>query len=187
MRVEKAQATAGVVGLSHAATMPHHSNSSAATCLETGEFDWMRRAGVLTVNGASIMMMRKIAIGLAAAVIATGAATLGASAYQGGGGHYGSMGHYGGGYKGGMSKGGMYRPSHYGFRQYGEYRHGPRYGYRPYYSGGYGYGGSCWRSVWTPDGWQRRYVCGERPYYRYGGYYRHGGGYRPGGHWYGRR
>jgi hypothetical protein len=118
------------------------------------------------------MMMRKIAIGLAAAIIATGGLTLSASAHRGGG-----MGHVSSYSKGGLGKGGpsrmgMYRPVHSGPRQYGYYhgyRPGPHFDHwRPHYwgprYGGYYYGGSCWRNVWTPGGWTRQWVCGYRPY-----------------------
>jgi hypothetical protein len=148
-------------------------------------------------------MMRKLAIGLAAAVIATGGATLSASAYRGGG--HGGGAHYGSGHRGGVAHyggytKGMYRPGRaygqYGYTKYRpdywRHRHGWRHGYYRTY-GTYG-GGSCWR--YTPEG--RVWVCGyERPY-GYGGYhreyYRHryghygpryGGGHR--GPFYGRR
>jgi hypothetical protein len=140
----------------------------------------------LNGDGASIMI-RKIAIGLAAAVIATGGATLGASAARGGGGHGGGAAHYGGGHHGGMAHyggyaKGMYRPGRqygqYGYgryrHDYWRYRHEPRYGYRTY--GTYG-GGSCWR--WTPEG--RVWSCGYGRPYGYSGYYREH--YRP--HYYG--
>jgi len=118
-------------------------------------------------------MLRKIAIGLAAAVIAIGGATLTASAHHGGGGggmHGGKVsgvGPHGGG--GRYAMGDRYRHDHWRGR-YG-YRYGYRY-YRPY---SYSSGGSCWR--WTPEG--RIWVCGRG--YGYGrsyGYYR---GYRYGG------
>jgi hypothetical protein len=129
-------------------------------------------------------MMRKIAIGLAAAVIATGGLTLSASAYRGGPGH------------GGYAKGGMYRTGHVGPRSYGMYRP-ERYGHyrhydhwrhhwRPGYSNYgtyYGGGGGCWRNIWTSGGWTRQWVCGYgKPYGSYGGY---GGGYYR--HWHGPR
>jgi hypothetical protein len=151
------------------ATMPHSGGSGAAT-------DWkspslIPKAGVLRVNGASIMM-RKLAIGIAAAVIATGGATLSASAY-GGGGYHGGKAHYGG-YTKGMYKpgrsygeyGGRYRPD------YWRYRHGWRHGYYRTYGGyerPYGYGGY------------------HREYYRRHGHYgpRYGEGHR--GPFYGRR
>jgi hypothetical protein len=138
-------------------------------------------------------MIRKIAIGLAATVIATGAATMSASAAHGG--PRGGMGYSKGGMgKMGMSRG-MYRsgPRTFAYRAPGRsdhwrYHHhwGPRWGHyeRPYYYGGGG--GSCWRKVWTPSGWDREWVCGYgRPYgystRSYGNY--RGGGYgRPHGH-----
>jgi hypothetical protein len=135
--------------------------------------------------------MRKIAMSLAAAVIATGGTTLSASARHGGGGGHGGPVKSAG-------KTGVYRPSHFGHRQYGEfggyrsgYRPGPHFDHWRYhhgwgrhyypYSGYYG-GGSCWR--WTPEG--RVWVCGYGRPYGYGrsyGYY-HGPRY---GHWGGRR
>jgi hypothetical protein len=141
-------------------------------------------------------MMRKLAIGLAAAVIATGGATLSASAYRGGG-QGGGAAHYGGSHRGGMAHHGghakaIYRPGH-AYGQYGSgkyrpdhwrHRHGLRGGYYRTYGGYYGGGGSCWR--WTPTG--RVWVCGQGRPYGYGGYYRehrfghygrrYGGGHR---------
>ena len=118
-------------------------------------------------------MLRKIAIGLAAATIAVGGSTLTASAMHGGGGggpHGGKVSgvapHGGGGR---YAMGDRYRYDHWRGRY--SYRY-----YRPYrYSYG---GGSCWR--WTPEG--RVWVCGggRGPSYRYG-YYRGGWGYRHGG------
>jgi hypothetical protein len=125
-------------------------------------------------------MLRKIAIGLAAAAIAMGGSTSGASAMHGGGGG----GPHGGGGGGGKVSG--FGP-HGGGGRYAmgdRYRHDHwrgRYGYRGYTT--YSYGGSCWR--WTPEG--RIWVCGGYgPSYRYG-YYRggwghHRGGYGPGPH-----
>jgi hypothetical protein len=103
-------------------------------------------------------MLRKIAIGLAAAAIAMGGATLSASAMRGGIGPHG----------GGFARVGGFGPHHYhgGWRGRGGY----------YRYGGYRYGGSCWRDgVW---------VCGGGgyygpSYYRYG-YYRGGRGFRGG-------
>jgi hypothetical protein len=139
-------------------------------------------------------MIRKIAIGLAAAVIATGGLTLSASAYRGGAGHSGGYSKGGMG-KVGMNRGGtyrtgrtgprsygMYRPDRYGHHDHWRWRHRPGYNYYSY-SGG----GSCWRNVWTPGGWTRQWVCGHgRPYGYGGGYYRqwHGPRY---GHWGGGR
>src|SRR5215831_10440604 len=140
-------------------------------------------------------MLRKIAIGLAAAAIAMGGSTLSASAMrggpQGGGGMQGGGGpHGGGGMQGGGGPhggGGMQggggphggKVGDFGSRGGGgRYAMGDRYrhdhwrgrygyygGYRPY---GYTYGGSCWR--WTPEG--RVWVCGGGygPSYRYGYY-----------------
>src|SRR5258708_3300521 len=129
-------------------------------------------------------MMRKIAIGLAAAAIALGGSTLGASAAKGGGGggpHGGGgpvMGggpHGGGGSYKGLSAGRAYGmgPRAYAFHgrgyehrrpypyRYGHYKYPYRYGYYRTYPS---YGGSCWR--WTPAG--RALVCGyARPSYRY--------------------
>jgi hypothetical protein len=143
-------------------------------------------------------MMRKIAIGLAAAAIATGGLTLNASAYRSGPGHHGGVAKGGTGkygmYRGGTPRGGVYRTEHkFGPRQYGyhgHYRPGRhfdhwRHHWRPGYSCGTYYGGTCWRNAWTPSGWTRQWVCGSRPY-GYGsyghGYYRHGHGPRY-GHW----
>jgi hypothetical protein len=166
-------------------------------------------------------MVRKIAIGLAAAAIATAGSTLSASAIHGaaggglragaaGGPHvsasYGRPSMAGHGYakgprayafegRGRDYRSGYGRP-HYGYR----YDHYRRYPYRYGYSRPYAYGGSCWTRMWTPYGWQSKYVCGyehpsygyrhgyERPYYRYG-HYRPFYGHRYGGygHPYGRR
>jgi hypothetical protein len=108
-------------------------------------------------------MLRKIAIGLAAAAIAMGGATL--SAQAGGGKMGGGGGPHGGGGGGRHVMGGHdhWRGDHWRGERYG-YRH-----YRPYYR--YSSGGSCWR--WTPEG--RIWVCGGGygPSYRYG-YYREG-------------
>jgi hypothetical protein len=117
-------------------------------------------------------MLRKIAIGLAAVAIATGGATLSASAMRGGGG-----GHGGGGMHGGMH-GGMVGGFHGGSGRYamaGRYRHDHWRGRGGY--GGYSYGGSCWRDgVWVCPGGG---YYGPS-YYRYGGYYRGGRGFRGG-------
>ena len=119
-------------------------------------------------------MLRKIAIGLAAAAIAIGGSTLSASAMRGGGPHGGGphggnisgFGPHGGG--GRYAMGDRYRHDHW------RGRYGYRY-YRPY---SYSYGGSCWR--WTPEG--RTWVCGGYgPSYRYG-YYRGGWGHDRGGY-----
>jgi hypothetical protein len=75
------------------------------------------------------IMMHKIAIGLAAAVIATGGSTLIASAYRGGGSHGGGMSHDGGYSKGGMGRIGMGRGGHQPGRVYG------LEGRRPLYDG----------------------------------------------------
>jgi hypothetical protein len=128
-------------------------------------------------------MIRKMAICLAAAVIATGGATLSASA-RGGGGHGGGghvgMGH-GGGHGGMRTSMGMQRPGH-GPRQFAEFRRHDRdrdrwrhrrWGYTDYRSYGGG-GGSCWRYY---DG-GREWVCPSgyssysREWYgtRYGGW-----------------
>jgi hypothetical protein len=131
-------------------------------------------------------MLRKIAIGLAAAAIAVGGSTLSASAMHGGSG--GGM--HGGGMHGGGGHGG--RVGGFGPRGGGgryvmgdRYRHDHwrgRYGYRDYRPS---YGGSCWR--WTPEG--RVWVCGggygpsyRYGYYRGGGWDRHRGGYGGGPH-----
>jgi hypothetical protein len=129
-------------------------------------------------------MLRKVAIGLAAAVIATGGATLTAAAAHGSGGDHGGGGHegysgHGDGHYGSM-KGDRYGMDHgvhgYRYRPEWKYHHyyGPRWGYERHYYGG----GSCWRNVWTVDGWQRQWVCGYgRPYGSTYDYYR---GYRGG-------
>jgi hypothetical protein len=158
-------------------TMPHSCDPFAATHHEPPS--WIQRAGVLRLkkNGASIMM-RRIAIGLAAALIATGGATLTADAHGGGyhgGSHYSHGGHY---MKGGPR--GEYG-HRYGYKYRPEWRH---HRYEPHWGGYYERrhygGGSCWRSVWTPDGWQRQWVCGggygRHPYGAYG-YYRGWGGH----------
>jgi hypothetical protein len=182
--------------------MSHGCDSSAATRRKSQSLIH-DEAGVLTrhFNGASIMM-RKIAIGLAAAVIATGGLTFSASAHRGGtGGHHGGGFAKGGAGKFGMYRGdGMYRTGRVGPRSFGTYRpdrFGPRqYGYyrgrhfdhwrhhwRPGYSYYGGHGGACWRNVWTPGGWTRQWVCGGgygEPYGYSGGYYRHWHGPRHG-------
>src|SRR6266436_2268475 len=63
---------------------PGHPSDCAARCnsMGTAGFD-SERLGVLRTNGVSIMM-RKIAIGLVAAAIATAGSTLSASAFRGG-------------------------------------------------------------------------------------------------------
>lgn len=161
-------------------------------------------------------MIRKIAIGLAAAAIVAAGSTLSASAaggarasggpahvsvgggsHMGGGGDYGRPAFAGRGYamgsrayafagRGNERRYDYRRPYRYGYK----YRGYPsRYGsYRSYPSG------SCWSRVWTPDGWRSKWICGhERPYYGYrSSYYRpyYGpryGHYRPYyGHRYGR-
>jgi hypothetical protein len=80
-------------------------------------------------------MMRKIAIGLAAAVVATGATTLTASACRGG---YAKSGAG----KADIGRTGNYRPGPFGPQQYGEfgrYRHERPYGYERGYERPYGY------------------------------------------------
>ena len=88
---------------------------------------------------------------LAAALVATLALPVSAASARGFGGHGGfGGGHFGfGGFRGGFGgfRGGFYRP--YFFP-------------RPYYAGLYG--SPCWRPVWTPWGFHRRWYCG------YGGY-----------------
>ncbi len=153
-------------------------------------------------------MMRKIAIGLAAIAIVTGGSTLSASALQGKRISHGPAMTKGSPAKGSLAKR-SFGPRAYAFegrpyegRKYGEYegrryegRGYERYGYpRPYGHRHYreygSYGGPCWSRVWTPQGWQRQWVCGH-PYrygeYRYGPHYR---GYRYGesrGPYYGRK
>jgi hypothetical protein len=94
---------------------------------------------------------------LAAALVATLALPITAASARGfggfgghggfGGGHFGFGGFHGGfgGFRGGF--GGFYRP--YFFP-------------RPYYAGLYG--SPCWRPVWTPWGFHRRWVCGYSGY-----------------------
>src|SRR6266436_7652890 len=172
---------AGIPKPGHPSDCAAHRNS-----LGTAGFD-SERLGVLRTNGVSIMM-RKIAIGLAAAAIAIGGSTLSASAAKGGGGsgpHGGTvMGgpHGGGGGYGRPSAGRAYGmgPRAYGFHgrgyehrrpypyRYGHYKYPYRYGYYKTYPS---HGGSCWR--WTPEG--RVWVCGyQRPSYGYRyGYYKY--------------
>jgi hypothetical protein len=168
----------------------------------------IRRGWGAQNDGVSIMM-RKIAIGLAAAAIAIGGSTLSASAAKGGGGGgpHGRTVMAGGPHGGG---GGYKRPSTgraygmgpraYAFHGRGfEHRRPYRYDYRRPYRYGYyksypSYGGSCWTRVWTPDGWSSKYVCGygrpsyggrysyNRPYSRYGHYRPYGGPRYGGGH-----
>ena len=152
-------------------------------------------------------MMHKIAIGLAAAVIAMGGSTLSASAARGGGGPGPGVSHGGGYSKGGIGRtgmgrggykpgrvygaGGRYRPGHepIGRRDWcrfhpekcGHYetKYWSRYGrYGGYGGGGYG-GGSCWRWVETRFGPERKWVCGSGYGRGYGPYgsYRYGGSY----------
>jgi hypothetical protein len=145
--------------------------------LEIAEFESKRLGAQTELNGANIMM-RKLAIGFAAAVIATGGATLSASAAYHGSGYHGGMTRHGGYTKG------MYKPGYgqYGGKYHRPYywrHHEPRYGYyrpgREY--GEYGYG------RYRPDYWRHRYGWRHgyyRPYgtyygerqYRYGGYKR---------------
>ena len=148
-------------------------------------------------------MMRKIAIGLAAAAIVMAGPTLGASA-KGGGGAGDGAAHVSGGGGGTHIRGGggpafaergrAMGPRAYGFagreheRRY-DHRRPYRYGY--YKSYPYAYGGSCWTRVWTPEGWTSKYICGPSYGYRYGYYrphYEHRyGHHRPSyGHRYGR-
>jgi hypothetical protein len=141
-------------------------------------------------------MMRKIAIGLAAAVIATGGLTLSASAYRGGAAGpvhaataHADLPHAAFRIAAGMARAGprsygMYRQDRYRGHHFDHWRHHWRPGYSNYsYSGG----GSCWRNIWTGNGWTRQWVCGYgRPYGYGGGYYRHGYGPRY-GHWGGGR
>jgi hypothetical protein len=137
-------------------------------------------------------------------VIATGGATLGASAYRGGGGHGDAMGHYGGGVHGGGAYHGFQKgnyPKHVGILNkklpplnksvqlsknlpppsgHWQTRYWSRWGSYPRYSGYHG-GGSCWRWVTTDYGPKRVWVCREgygRSYGSYGyGSYRYGGSY----------
>src|SRR5260370_2145055 len=120
-------------------------------------------------------MMRKMAIGLAAAAIALGGSTLGASAAKGGGGggpHGGGgpvMGggpHGGGGSYKGPSAGRAYGmgPRAYAFHGRGDEHRRPypyRYGYYKTYPS---YGGSCWRVTPEAPVWVSGY---ERPSHSY--------------------
>jgi hypothetical protein len=142
------------------------------------------------------MMMRNIAIGLTALVIAAAGSSLSASAKPPGGegGHGGGGGiHVGGGGGGPPGRGGgpmgqmggKHGPIDFKGPVSGTGKHWPsrpqvtviekKYWRSPggYYGGSYG-GGSCWRSVRTPGGWERRWVCpsyGHREYRpSYGGY-----------------
>jgi ATP-dependent RNA helicase RhlE len=124
------------------------------------------------------MMMQKIAIGLAAAIIATGGSTLSASAARGGGDQGGRGGHSGGmTYRGGgMGKLGAgpskYRPG--GGAQFakGEPRPGGPYGQ----AGKHRPSNECWgRHCPRPGHWE------TRNWSRYGTYPRYTGGYGGGG------
>jgi hypothetical protein len=105
-------------------------------------------------------MLRKIAIGLAAAAIGLAGLTLNVSARPGGGGHGGGGMHGGGFAKVGGPQGGV------------KHRHWGSRGRGGYHSYGYSTGGSCWR--WTPEG--RVWVCGGG--YRYGPSHGYGYGWR---------
>lgn len=132
-------------------------------------------------------MLRKMAVGLAAVVIATAGSGLSASAKKGGGpggpgmmkpGAKGGPGKFG---PGPMAKAKPIKPpppgvkpphkphvSHWEYRKYTTYSRGGYYGGPRYYGGGYGGGGSCWR--YTPEG-NRYWVCGYRGHGYYGGGY----------------
>jgi hypothetical protein len=89
---------------------------------------------------------------LAAALVAILALPITAASARGFGG-FGGHGGFGGGHFGfGGFRGG-----------FGGFRGGF---YRPYYAGLYG--SPCWRPVWTPWGFHRRWVCGG--YYPYSYY-----------------
>ena len=108
-------------------------------------------------------MLRKIAIALAAAVIAVGASTLDSSAMRGGFGP--GVRNVGGMRAGGMRVGGMRRIGGRGFAvrggrfarfgRFGRFRVGAA-------TWGTAVGGSCW--AWTPTG--RVWVCGGGPSFR---------------------
>jgi hypothetical protein len=103
---------------------------------------------------------------LAAALVAalalpvTAASARGFGGFHGGfGGFHGGFGGFHGGFGGfhggGFRVGGFYRPFFF---------HRPFFFRRPFYAGLYG--SPCWRLVWTPWGFHRRWVCGY-PYSYY--------------------
>src|SRR5713226_4625232 len=139
------------------------------------------KAGVhLATNGVNIMM-RKIAMALAAVAVVTAGSTLSASAMHGGGGGHGGGfggGHFGGfggghfgGHFGGFGHPGMARPAvfhsdHFGnrfaFRDRDRFFHHRFFRHRFAFFGAgfpYGYDDGCYARVWTPWGWRWRYVC----------------------------
>jgi hypothetical protein len=97
----------------------------------------------------------------------------------GGGGHFGGFGggHVAfGGFRGGFGgwrggfggwRAGGLRIASFGFRR-PFFFHRPFFFRRPFVYAGL-YGGSCWRLVWTPWGFHRRWVCGYP--YSYGPYW----------------
>jgi hypothetical protein len=92
---------------------------------------------------------------LAAALVAALALPVTAANARGFGGFHGGFGGFHGGFGGfhggfGGFRGGFYRP--YFFP-------------RPFYAGLYG--SPCWRPVWTPWGFHRRWACGYYPYSYY--------------------
>ena len=115
------------------------------------------------------MMMRKIAIALAAVAVVTAGSTLSASAMHGGhgggfgGGHFG--GHFGGFGHPGMAGPAVFHGNHFVGNRFAFRRpffhhrfFGPRFAFLGV-GFPYGYYDSCYGRVWTPWGWRWRYVC----------------------------
>ncbi len=107
--------------------------------------------------------MNKLLIAVAAAgTIGIAALATTSAEAKGFGGHGGGHGFHGGGHHGGGfgHHGGGFR--HFG----GGYRHyGHRWGGVRVVSYGGGYGGSCWRTRWTPYGYKYVNVCVRPLYY----------------------
>src|SRR3984885_4198095 len=105
------------------------------------------------VNLGRSAMMKITTIALGAAVALACAAPSSATAgrgggFGGGGGFHGGFGGFHGGFGG----------FHGGFGGFRGGFYGPYFYPRPFYAGLYG--SPCWRPVWTPWGFHRRWVCG---------------------------
>jgi hypothetical protein len=132
----------------------------------------------MATDGVNIMM-RKIAIALAAVAVVTAGSTLSASAMHGGhgggfgGGHFGGFGggHFGGHFGGfghphmagpAMIHGNHFVGNRFAFRDRGRFFHHRFFRNRFAFLGvgfPYGYYDSCYTRVWTPWGWRWRYAC----------------------------
>jgi hypothetical protein len=135
-------------------------------------------------------MLRKIAIGLAAATIAMGGLTLSASAMRGGGPHGGGGFARAGGFGHGAGRGFAMRGGRgfamrggraFGMRGFRHHRWGWR-GRGGFVRFGSSWGGSCWR--WTPAG--RVWVCGRGVVPSYGSSWGWRGWHHRGGRVFGR-